>query len=332
MQNKRSNKAPSFHMYAGDFLSDMNVRLMSMAQRGMYTTLLLHEWIEGSLPTDIQQLMRLCDNHPEFDSDWSAIKHCFYEKDGRNYNKRLEKERSKMNEYRDRKSNSGKMGAKARWEKKNGTAIAPPSNKEVEVEVEVKSVRRKTKNNYSDEFEKEFWSIYPRRDSKKRAVEKYVSLRKSGVALDTIINGLKSYIKHWRLSGTEPSFIPMASTWLNQERYEDELLSESKTAKKLVLKKNFNWMCDACGHEKTSSAELKVSEQLCKECEEGFYYSKKSVHLEQSIAKAKEKARKKEPKTKTKDSSGKQSGVGASSEKDEFNNQFNNLVNSLGVR
>jgi hypothetical protein len=109
-------------------------------------------------------------------------------------------------------------------------------------------------------------------------------------------------------------------------------LSESKTAKKLVLKKNFNWMCDACGHEKTSSAELKVSEQLCKECEEGFYYSKKSVHLEQSIAQAKEKARKKEPKTKTKDSSGKQSGVGASSEKDEFNNQFNNLVNSLGVR
>ena len=324
MQNKRSNKAPSFHMYAGDFLSDMNVRLMSMAQRGMYTTLLLHEWIEGSLPIDTQQLMILCDNHPEFDSDWSAIKHCFYEKDGRNYNKRLEKERSKMNEYRDRKSNSGKMGAKVRWEKNNGTAIAPPSNKEVEVEIEVKSVNKKTKNNYSDEFEKEFWSIYPRRDSKKRAVEKYVSLRKSGVALDTIINGLKSYIKHWRLSGTEPSFIPMASTWLNQERYEDELLSESKTAKKLILKKNFNWMCDSCGIEKITTKELTTSEKVC-ECGEGFFYTKSSIQHEKRIVNAK---------TKTADAveqSG-QSGDDASSGKEEFDVQFNSLINSLGVR
>lgn len=324
MQNKRSNKAPSFQMYCGDFLSDINVRLMTMAQKGMYLTLLLHEWLEKSLPTNEKHLKVLCDNHPDFDADWSAIKHCFYEEDGRLYNPRLEKERKNNDEYRDRKSNSGKKGAKARWEKKNGTAIAPPSNKEVEVEVEVKSVNKKTKNNYSDEFEKEFWSIYPRRDSKKRAVEKYVSLRKSGVALDTIINGLKSYIKHWRLSGTEPSFIPMASTWLNQERYEDELLSESSTAKKLVLKKNFNWMCDSCGIEKITTKELTTSEKVC-ECGDGFFYTKSSIQHEKRIVDSKAKA------VDSVEQSG-LSGDDASSGKEEFDVQFNSLINSLGVR
>ena len=313
-------------MYCGDYLSDINVKLMTMAQRGMYTTLLFHEWLEGSLPTNKVHLSMLCDNHVDFDEDWSAIKHCFFEEDGRLYNPRLEKERKNVDEYRDRKSNSGKKGAKVRWESKNGTAIAPPSIKEVEVEVEieVKPISKKTKNNYSEEFENEFWSIYPRRDSKKRAVEKYVSLRKSGVALDTIINGLKSYIKHWRLSGTEPSFIPMASTWLNQERYEDELLSESGTAKKLVLKKDFNWMCDSCGTEKITTKELTTSEKVC-ECGEGFFYTKSSIQHEKRIVNSE---------TRTVDAV-EQSGLSgddASSGKEEFDVQFNSLINSLGVR
>lgn len=331
MQNKRKNKAPSFHMYAGDFLSDMNVRLMTMAQRGMYITLLLHEWIEGSLPSSLPHLRILCDNHPDFDSDWKEISHCFYDEDGRTYNSRLEKERKQMNEYRDRQSDSGKMGAKARWNKKNGTAIAPPSNKEVEIEVEIEVENKiktkklkKKKNDYTDEFENEFWSIYPRRDSKKRAMEKYISTRDSGVSLEKIISGLKSYIKHWRASGTEPSYIPMATTWLNQERYDDELLNKNNSAKALVLNKTFNFMCDSCGIEKKTDRELTTSEKVC-ECGEGFFYTKSSIQHERNIVNSKAVA-------KSKGIESPNSSEDTNIDSNDFSNQFNNLVNSLGVR
>ena len=313
----KPNKAPAFQFYAGDFLSDINVSTMSMSQRGIYITLLAYEWIEGSLPNNEAMLKKLCSNHPTFEEDWKEMKHCFVV-DGKTLaNPRLEKERKNMTDYRERMSKNGRKGAKARWD---GKAIAEPSNKEVEDKEEV---------NLHDEFENEFWAIYPRRDSKKRAMEKYVSLRKGGAAMSTIIDGLKSYIKYWRSSGTEPAFIPMPSTWLNQERYNDELLSGSKTIKNLDLKKTFNWMCDACGHEKTSDRELKTSEKLCRECEEGFYYSKSSITHERAVVESNKKAR-------ISRAAGVQPEISSTinneeSGKAEFERSFNNMVNKLGA-
>ena len=57
---KKISKAPAFQFYASDFLSDLNVQMMTMAQRGIYITLLAMEWIEGSLPSNIQSLQILC--------------------------------------------------------------------------------------------------------------------------------------------------------------------------------------------------------------------------------------------------------------------------------
>ena len=88
MENKKLGKAPAFQFYASDFLSDINVTTMTMAQRGMYITLLAFEWIEGSLPTDLLKLRILCGNHPDFDNDWQIVMNCFIEKDGRLYNNR----------------------------------------------------------------------------------------------------------------------------------------------------------------------------------------------------------------------------------------------------
>lgn len=55
-------KAPAFQFYASDFLSDINVVTMSMSQRGIYITLIAHEWLEGKLPADVSTLKRLCGN------------------------------------------------------------------------------------------------------------------------------------------------------------------------------------------------------------------------------------------------------------------------------
>ena len=82
MSKFKKGKSPAFQLYAGDFLSDINVKIMTMSQRGMYITLLLHEWIEGSLPNNKQHIRILCENHPNFEKDWEQVKPRFFEKNG----------------------------------------------------------------------------------------------------------------------------------------------------------------------------------------------------------------------------------------------------------
>jgi hypothetical protein len=69
-----------------------------------------------------------------------------------------------------------------------------------------------------------FWSQYPKKVGKltaKRSWEK-LSLDNQQKALEAIVE----HRKYWTAKGTEWEFIPHASTWLNQERFEDELVIE----------------------------------------------------------------------------------------------------------
>ena len=326
---RKNGKAPAFMFYAGDFLSDLNVQIMTMAQRGIYVTLLAMEWIEGSLPSDVRTLKVLCGQHPNFEDDWASIKHCFYEEDGRLYNRRLELERGEQKKRAEKNSKNGKIGAMKRWNKKedSGAIATPlPSNEiEKEIEIEIKKPKKENKTNeYLKEFENEFWTLYPRRDNKKRAKDKYVQLRKSGTDKEIILSGLKSYIKQWRSAGTEPEFIPMASTWLHQERFEDELISNMKTAEKLVItKKSFEYMCIECGTEKTFEEE---SYELC-DCGEGLLEDKK--HVLQELARKKNLPGK--PGNAAKQASTPDKPKTDSGEIKDFSKMINNLTSSLGA-
>jgi hypothetical protein len=75
----------------------------------------------------------------------------------------------------------------------------------------------------------EFWSIYPRKVGRltaKRSWEK-LSEEKKAKAMEAVIE----HRKYWVAKGTDWEFIPHASTWLNQERFEDELVIEQKENK-----------------------------------------------------------------------------------------------------
>lgn len=313
---RKTGKSPAFPMYASDFLSDINVKLMTMRQRGIYLTLLLHQWIEDSLPANINHLKTLCENSDGFEEDWEMVKHCFSEKKGRLYNPRLEVERDSQRKRQEKNSKNGKKGALKRWHSDSEAIATPlPSNKEIEKEVDKEVENKKTlTKTLNKEFEEDFWSKYPRRDNKKRAKDKYVQLRKSGTEKDDILDGLNSYIKQWRTSGTEPEFIPMASTWLHQERFSDELISGNKTIKKLTEKTTYNWMCKECGSEKTTEENIAGKYELC-ECGDSYYESRNMVLQEIAIEKNKKN---KKPEQK------------ASSKPDSDKNQdINSLVSSL---
>jgi len=73
-----------------------------------------------------------------------------------------------------------------------------------------------------DAFEM-FWQAYPKRSGenpKKPAREKFERAVAKGVDPEDIIAGARRYAR--QSIDTEPQYIPMAKTWLNQERWKDE--------------------------------------------------------------------------------------------------------------
>ena len=79
----------------------------------------------------------------------------------------------------------------------------------------------------------QFWQQYPKKVGKltaKRSWEK-LSQENQQKALEAIVE----HRKYWTSKGTEWEFIPHASTWLNQERFEDELVIEQKENKRPPL-------------------------------------------------------------------------------------------------
>ena len=69
-----------------------------------------------------------------------------------------------------------------------------------------------------DDFES-FWKSYPRKDSKTQAKKAFA---KVDVPLDRLLQAVEvqKQTEQWRRDGGQ--FIPYASTWLNQRRWEDE--------------------------------------------------------------------------------------------------------------
>lgn len=67
-----------------------------------------------------------------------------------------------------------------------------------------------------------FWSTYPRKIGKDAAAKAYAKARKTTDA-EAITRGLANAVQVWKTTGTEPQFIPHASTWLNAGRWADEV-------------------------------------------------------------------------------------------------------------
>ena len=118
-------RSPAFQFYPKDFLSDENVRVMSLQERGVYITLLCLCWIQGSLPAGVERLAKLCGVPVNaMRKLWPAILPCFRDGDpDRLIHPRLEREREKQAHYKRRQSDA----AAKRWQS-HGNATALPAD------------------------------------------------------------------------------------------------------------------------------------------------------------------------------------------------------------
>ena len=75
----------------------------------------------------------------------------------------------------------------------------------------------------------EFWSIYPRKIAKAVARKAWARLTDEQQLMAA--KAINTHCEYWRAKETELEFIPHPATWLNQERWEDELVIEPKKQK-----------------------------------------------------------------------------------------------------
>lgn len=76
-----------------------------------------------------------------------------------------------------------------------------------------------------------FWSVYPRRIAKGHA---RLAFRKQAMHTDpvAIVNGAKKYAAFTETQKIDQQYIPHPTTWLNGERWEDDLDLEKRVVKK----------------------------------------------------------------------------------------------------
>ncbi len=118
------NRSPAFQFYPDDYLSDINVELMTLEEQGAYMRLICHAWKStpvGTLPHEdeiLAQLSRL--GEEKWKQSKSKILRAFIlSSEGLIVQKRLVAEHEKQKKYRKQRVNAGKMSAAKRQRELN---------------------------------------------------------------------------------------------------------------------------------------------------------------------------------------------------------------------
>lgn len=126
------DKAPAYQWYPKDARTDERFVLMSYEQQGIFRALLDHQWLEGSIPADVEALARLLKmSRAAFVRLWPAIEPCFSGVSGqhdRMINGRLERQRRDQEAFAESAASRGAKGAAKRWLKHSRSIAEPIAN------------------------------------------------------------------------------------------------------------------------------------------------------------------------------------------------------------
>ena len=163
-----------------------------------------------------------------FDSGVVVIKHW-------RINNYLRNDRYTETKYLEEKSNL-EVDKNGSYTAKNNTGIPAgiPTVSTGKVRLGKVSIDKNNKNNIScnensgievlDQKEmwfESFWEIYPKHQDKKKAKQKFLKLCTNEKEYKAIMDGLRNVLPVWAKKDTK--YIPMPTTWLNGERWNDEV-------------------------------------------------------------------------------------------------------------
>jgi uncharacterized protein YdaU (DUF1376 family) len=207
MEGVSMSKSPAFQFYPSDFLGSGKVGTMTVDEIGAYTLLLCLDWNENGFVFDEEELARWCKvSRAKFRKLWVRVSRCFDEKDGRMYNARLQIEREKQAEWREKSARGGKASAEAKA-KGSPTTLQPPlqpnantlSSSSSSTPVTAKgSTARPAAPRSSVGFDRA-WALYPKRggsNSRTDAFKSWCARQSQGVQESELLAGTERY-KAW---------------------------------------------------------------------------------------------------------------------------------------
>lgn len=243
-------KAPAFQLYASDFY--MDTAGWTVAQVGAYTRLLMYEWVNGHVPSDMASISRIAgitDARTMYKM-WSGTVGKKFISNGGNllYNNKLEEEREKQSKRAEIQAQKGLSGAKKRWKDHIAPAIAQVIPKDSSSSSSSSSSSKKEKE-YSVPFE-DFWREYPVKKGKHQAFKEWEKLNPSP---DITIPALKAQIENKARCEKIGEFcaeFPYPERWIRLRRWEDEVnvksnLSQVQPRPRPPETKDPAWIADA---------------------------------------------------------------------------------------
>jgi hypothetical protein len=151
------------------------------------------------------------------------------DEDGNYYNSRLDKEVNKKNAFVESrlKNLSNNKGDKPHTDNHMDTHMGNHTESHMEIEIENENINDNKNNNsnidnnlYFQRFNI-FWEKYPKKRDKAKAQKSFLRLKPSDELLSQMLNAIEQQkrTKQWQ----DKEFIPYPSTWLNGERWNDEV-------------------------------------------------------------------------------------------------------------
>lgn len=118
-------KSPAFQFYPADYTSSQRVRLLTLEEEGAYINLLCSCWLHGSIPADPEMAARLIGKGCSATLATTVLTMFTPSSEaGRMVHERLERERLKQADWREKSASGGRKSAELR--KGASTTVQPP--------------------------------------------------------------------------------------------------------------------------------------------------------------------------------------------------------------
>lgn len=215
--------------FIGDYLKKTS--RLSTVQHGIYLLLIFDYWVNGKLPDDDETLSRIAKLDLETFRNHKPIISSFFQiADGHWKHSRIDEEISNANENKQKRHERAQKGAVKRWNRASSNASSIQQamlNECPSPSPSPSSSNTYNKSVQNNNFEA-FYSEYPKKKARAEAEKAFKKLDPSSDVFEKIIQGVKKakLTKDWQKDGGQ--FIPLPATYLNQRRWEDELVPSKR--------------------------------------------------------------------------------------------------------